>query len=131
MIQARLPGTASEHDEQAALFRLIDTYAAQYPALLNVAAVPNGGHRRPAVAARLKAEGVKRGVPDCGIFIARQGYHGLFIEMKTAIGVVKPEQKVWHERLRAEGYRVEVCRGWVAAWNVICEYLGLPEELSC
>ena len=42
-MQVRLPVLTTEHDEQAMLFRLIDAYASQYPALLQVFAVPNGG----------------------------------------------------------------------------------------
>jgi hypothetical protein len=118
--------TSSEHDEQAALFRLVDAYSAQYPALLNVAAIPNGGARHPAVGARLKAEGVRRGVPDVFCWVARGSWHGLALELKTATGSVAPEQRAWHTRLQAAGYRVDVCRGWEAAWAALVDYLGLP-----
>jgi hypothetical protein len=30
-------------------------------------------------------------------------------------------------KLRRHGYRAEVCRGWVAAANLICEYLSRPD----
>lgn len=126
MVQLRF-AAATEHDDQAALFRLVDLHRAQCPALANVFAVPNGGQRHPAVAAKLKAEGVQRGVPDVLCLVACQGYHGLALELKTPVGTVAPEQRAWHDRLRAAGYRVEVCRGWAAAWAMLCDYLGLPE----
>jgi len=90
-----------------------------------VYAVPNGGKRDPRTAARLKAEGVKAGIPDVNCDVARGGWHGLRLELKrTKGGRVEPEQVERHEALRVQGYRVEVCRGGDAAWDVLCEYLG-------
>ena len=52
--------------------------------------------------------------------------HGLLIELKRLTGgTVSPEQKAMHELLRAQGYRVEVCRGADAAIKCISEYLGI------
>jgi hypothetical protein len=129
MLQTRLPGTASEHDDQAALFRLIDHYAAQYPALLNVAAIPNGGHRHPATAAKLKREGVRRGVPDISCWVARHNYHGLLIELKRPGNYASAEQAAWLARLTAAGYLAVVCVGWAVAWRTLVRYLELPEYL--
>ena len=56
------------------------------------------------------------------------GYHysGLFIELKRLKGgTVPPEQKVMHQALRDQGYRVEVCRGADAAIKCISEYLDI------
>ena len=44
--------------------------------------IPNGGYRNKAEAAHLKAQGVRPGVPDLCVPVARHGYHGLYIEMK-------------------------------------------------
>jgi hypothetical protein len=41
--------------------------------------VPNGGHRVKAVAAKLKAQGVKAGMPDLVLPMARGGFFGLYI----------------------------------------------------
>ena len=52
----------TEHEEQKNVVKWFDM---QYPALRGrLAAVPNGGQRHPAVAAKLKAEGVRKGFPD-------------------------------------------------------------------
>ena len=56
----------TEHEEQCALFEWADCWFPMVSALLF--AIPMGGHRHIAVAAKLKAEGVKAGVPD--IFFA-------------------------------------------------------------
>ena len=46
----------------------------------------NEGTADPKRGARLKAMGVQAGVPDLLLFVARNGYHGLAIEMKSRKG---------------------------------------------
>ena len=89
------------------------------------AAVPNGGERNPREGMALRRQGVSAGVPDILIFEARQGAHGLAIEMKRVRGgTVTPQQRRWHADLRERGWRVEVCRGHEAAIVVLNEYLS-------
>jgi len=113
----------TEHEEQCALFEWADWYLPTVSALLF--AIPMGGHRHKAVAAKLKAEGVKAGVPDIFFALPRNGKHGLFIEMKRIKGgSVRREQKAMIDRLRAAGYQVEVCKGFEAARNVLVNYVN-------
>lgn len=100
-------------------------YANRYPALLCVAAVPNGGQRSKITATKLKREGVSAGYPDLLVDFPAQGFHGLRIEMKSMTGYPSREQREWIERLRANGYRAEVCRGADQAWRVLTDYLGI------
>ena len=86
-------------------------------------AIPNGGHRHKAVAVRMKAEGVKPGVPDICLPVPRGPWHGLYIELKTEGGSVSRAQRRWLTLLTALGYRAEVCRGWQQAQAVIEDYL--------
>ena len=113
----------SVHKEQAALFRWAAFCEARHPELALLYAIPNGGHRHKAVAARMKAEGVKRGVPDVCLPVPRGGHHGLYVEMKTAEGTASQDQKEWLRALQRQGYRVAVCRGWEAARALIEDYL--------
>ena len=85
--------------------------------------VPNGEKRAKVTAVRLQTQGVKPGVPDLSLPVARHGYHGLWIEMKTNGGRVSPAQRAWIDALRAQGYRVAVCYGWEAARDEIETYL--------
>lgn len=117
--------TPTEHQEQAALFKWAALRQAAIPALRLMHAIPNGGHRHKAVAARLKREGVKAGIPDISLPVARGGFHGLYIEMKTKGGRVQPEQKQWRRDLIDEGYRHAICWSWEEAVREITEYLGL------
>lgn len=87
-------------------------------------AIPNGGLRDMVVAARLKAEGVRRGIPDLALDVPRNGYHGLRIEMKRVKGgTVSPEQKEVHQFLKEQGYAVVVALGHEAAIEALKEYL--------
>lgn len=82
----------------------------------------NGGLRGKAEAARFKAEGVKAGVPDLCIPIARGGYHGLFIEMKFGRNKPTDEQMKWLSTLERNGYMATVCWGAEEAISVIEQY---------
>ena len=112
-----------EHTEQVALFRWAGYQQRRLPELALMFAIPNGGKRSKATAARLKAEGVRAGIPDICLPVARGEYHGLFIEMKAGRNKPTPPQVQWHMRLSQQGYRVAVCWGWAAAREVIEEYL--------
>ena len=87
-------------------------------------AIPNGGQRHYVVAAKLKAEGVKPGVPDWFIALPRQGYHGLFIEFKSEKGIQKGWQKGMANVLAERGYMVALCHSFEDARLVVLSYLG-------
>ncbi len=114
----------SEHREQTCLMKWADLQSGSMPELRCLFAIPNGGWRHPTTAARLKAEGVKPGVPDLFLAYPFNGMPGLFIEMKRRIGGrLSPEQQAWRERLSMHGYRVRVCKGWEEAKTEIIDYL--------
>lgn len=115
----------SEHQEQSALFEWAEWNSPRVPSLNLLYAVPNGGKRDKATAAKLKAEGVKAGVPDIFLPVARRGYHGFYIELKVGINRPSKDQLAWHEALKLEGYNVDVCYGWQEAAHTIIYYLGL------
>jgi len=76
--------------------------------------------------ANLKRMGVKRGVPDLCMPVARGAYHGLFIEMKTESGTATSDQKWWGDQLKEQGYMWAVCKGWESAVKLLEIYLNLP-----
>jgi hypothetical protein len=92
-------------------------------------AIPNGGSRgddeksRAIRGAQLKAEGVKDGVSD--IFLPQPVgvYHGLYIEMKTPTGTVRPSQKEFGEFVGRRGYGFAICRSWREACEILQQYL--------
>lgn len=114
---------ASEGQEQAALFEWARFNARMMPELELLFHVPNGGMRDKITAARLKAEGVKSGVPDVCLPVARSCWHGLWIELKVGDNKPSDNQKLWIGKLSEQGYRTVVCYGWVQAAAVITDYL--------
>ena len=115
---------SSEHHEQKALMDWSALHTGRYPELALLFAIPNGGKRDPATAVRLQAEGVKPGVPDVCLPVARQGWHGLFIELKYGRNKPEPRQLEWLERLTEQGYLAIVCWGWQEAVEAVKEYLA-------
>lgn len=114
----------SESQEQIYLFQWAELNRRRMPELGLLFHVPNGGKRSMATARRLKAEGVKAGVPDLCLPVARGGWHGLFIELKRAGGGRATEQqREWIGALEKEGYRAVVCHGWEAAAEELARYL--------
>jgi len=121
-----------QHEEahQVALFQWVERVRARYPLLKLLHAIPNGGLRSKATAGKLKAQGVKPGVPDLCLPVARWGYHGLYIELKkpatkgSRAGVTSPDQREWIRELREQGYRVEVAFGWEQAAEFLQGYLA-------
>lgn len=106
-----------EHDEQCAVVRW---WQHQLPRV-RLFAIPNGGHRHKAVAAKLKAEGVDSGVPD--LFAPEWR---LWVEMKRRGGrKPDPEQLDWHAYLRGCGYIVLVAYG---ASDAIAQITAFAKE---
>lgn len=76
----------TEAQEQMTLFSWAAMQSGKYPELNLLYHVPNDGSRHKAEAGRLRAEGVKAGVPDLCLPVARGQYHGLYIELKRQRG---------------------------------------------
>lgn len=116
----------SEAQEQMALMAWAEWQRAAHPELKLLHHIPNGGSRGKAEAGRFKAMGVKAGVPDLCLPVARGGFHGLYIELKRErTGKASAVQVGWFEALREQGYCVTLCHGWVAASEAIVDYLAL------
>lgn len=125
---------ATEHQEQCTVVRWFDVQFPEFRGRLF--AVPNGAHlagttgQRAAKMSRHKAEGLRPGVPDLWLPVARKGFHGLVIEMKREVGAkITAEQADWLEWLGAQGYMAVCCRGAEPAMETIKTYLrGMGRE---
>ena len=114
----------TEAQEQTALFTWAALQAGKHSELRLMFHVANEGARGAIGGAKQKAQGLKAGVPDIFLPVARGKHHGLFIEMKrTQGGRESILQKQWRDDLTAQGYLSVVCRGWEGAKNTILEYL--------
>jgi len=113
-------GGKDEHTIQAQFVARVRNF---FPNVV-IAAIPNGGSREYREAVNLKAEGVLPGMPDLIIAIARGGYFGLFVEMKSESGTISPDQNDVMRRLSEEGYLCEVCWSVEDAVGVLESYLS-------
>ena len=110
----------SEFMEQAAL---VMWFRRAYPDTL-IFAIPNGGARAKATAAKLKVEGVVAGIPD--LFVPAWN---LWIEMKrTKGGKLSPEQKAMIDYLQSVGYYAIVGLGADDARRKISEFIKENHE---
>ena len=117
-----------EGQEQAQLVRAFrERYPIEGPLLIHI---PNGGSRKNAFEGwRLKEQGVRAGVSDLLLPLAKGGFFGLWIEFKAAPpndAAVAASQLEWLNDMRAQGYKAEVCLGVQAALKVLDDYLQLP-----
>ena len=110
----------TEHIDQV---KVVQHFRAFYPDII-IAAIPNGGDRSPSERVRLHSEGVLAGMPDLCVLEPKNGFHGLFIEMKTKSGVVSAKQSDVNLQLNAKGYRAVVARSAAQAIKSIEEYLN-------
>lgn len=121
-IKATIP-EASEHQEQVSLMQWSELYSNQYPDLRLLYAIANGGKRNINVARKLKAEGVKSGVPDLHLPVAVGRYHGLYIELKIGNNKPTENQERWLSDLNKQGHFAICCWGWENARDVLLKYL--------
>ncbi len=117
-----------EHRDQVALMRHFAVR--RVPGAVGFA-IPNGGYRSKATAARLQAEGVVAGVPD--LWFSAPGVQPLWMELKRTAsktadvgagrakgrGRLSAEQESLFAALRASGSRVEVAFGLDEALAVL------------
>jgi hypothetical protein len=122
---AKMKDCPYESEEQQILFAWAKDNTYRFPDLEWMFHVPNGGKRDGREAKRFEAEGVKSGVPDIILPVARNGYHSLAIELKRQKhGRTEPEQKAWNEYLNGQRWKALVCYGAYDAKCVLEQYLG-------
>ena len=77
----------------------------------------------------MKGMGVRAGVHDYFLPIARGMYHGLSIELKPDVQdkkpSVSPTQRVWRDKLRDQDYAAYIIHGWQQAFEIMKLYLRL------
>src|SRR5262245_13782374 len=117
-----------ERPHQVALIKWVREVKGAYPVLKLLYAVPNGGDRNLRVARKLKAEGVLAGVADLCLPAARRGYHGLYIEMKSEVGVATKEQKEFFRGLSGEGYCAVIANGFDEAKAALEWFIGITDH---
>lgn len=120
---------SNEENEQIILFRWAEFAKNQHPELELMYHIPNEGKRSRLTGARLKEAGLKSGVPDVHLPVARGEYIGLYIELKYGRNKPTENQKRWLRALREARHLTAVCYGWEQAKDLIEQYLALPPTI--
>lgn len=118
----------TEHQIQCAFVALCRLHESRYPALALAYAIPNAGAGASrGQAGKMKAEGVRPGVPDWCLPVANDRHIGLYIEFKRQQHwqATDAQKSMW-SRLRLAGHQVEVCWDAEMAWGVVMRYLSRP-----
>ena len=120
------PVEVSEAAEQRVVMEWARMSQGKYPDLELLYHIPNVRSNK-IQRFQLAKQGVKAGIPDLCLPVARGGWHGLYIEMKTSDGRVSPAQKQVMEQLHQQGYAVQLCRSADEAIRVLEVYLSYPK----
>lgn len=118
---------ASEDDECKALVELVGW---KFPEFADdFYHIPNGGSRHILEAKKLKLMGVKAGMPDYHLPVARGKFHGCYIEIKRKDGGKLQESQIKKiRRLRELGHYVDVASGLEDAISILSTYLNLKDN---
>jgi hypothetical protein len=139
MTPEQIASAGTEHAHQSALFCYAQIQSKIDPLWDLLYHIPNGGmygddaKSRAIRGNRMKAAGLKPGILDCHLPVARGDFHGLYIEMKKPDqrtkkdGGLSEDQKRMIPLLQAQGYRVIVCYDWNEAATAISDYLKIED----
>jgi hypothetical protein len=95
--------------EQAKVIAWARANENNYPYLWMLHSSLNGVKMTKAQAGRAIAQGMLSGVPDLFLPVPKNGYHGLFIEMKYGSNKVTKNQEKFLQNAANVGYAVSVC----------------------
>lgn len=86
---------------------------------------PSEGKRSPRYGKLMKDLGMRKGVSDLFIAIPRHGYGGAWIELKSACGNLKKEQKQFLEDMHQQNFFASACWSFDDAVKVIAWYFNI------
>lgn len=118
--------TRTEYGEHSALVAMVARLDDRYPDLKLLFHVPNDARRSPSVAGRMKAMGLKSGVPDLLLPVRRGIYSGLACELKVAPNKPTDTQLWWLGKLADQGWYAFVSFNADDAYGHILRYIQLP-----
>jgi len=114
----------TEHELQSHFVQWCELESRTIMELALIFAIPNGSNKSIATAMKFKREGLKSGVPDLFLPVARGKHHGLFIEWKRNDKCKLSETQIdWQSKLSKQGYLVFTVSDTLIAQTIIKKYL--------
>lgn len=116
----------TEYAEQCAIFRLAQLHSRQYQELLFMQGSLSGVKLSIGAAMKAKKAGcLRKGIADLFLPVRRNGYSGLFLELKRVKGSkILPEQVTFAAFVTNQGYMHRFAYGCDEAWKIIMDYLN-------
>lgn len=90
--------------------------------------IPNEGRRTKHFGAVLKDMGMRAGVSDLFIAMARHTFNGAWIELKSSNGKLSEEQALFQLDMANQNYFTMVCWGVDEAIKTIAWYTGVGQK---
>ena len=119
---ARAPRNNPEHDLQVAVCQFL-RFA--LPPDVEWSSSLSGAFLGPSQRSKMKASGLRPGVPDMVLIIPGKG--AVWIELKSDVGVVSPDQKRWALAIGAQRWRL--CRSVQDVYNALVSW-GIEPRAS-
>ena len=110
------------HLESSLQIHCVRWFRYEHPDLV-LFSIPNGGKRSAITAKIMKSEGQMSGVADLFLMYPHNGYHGLWIEMKTDKGRQSDNQKNFQERAEFFGYKYTIAHSFEEFIKIVTDYL--------
>jgi hypothetical protein len=121
----------SEHDIQSLVIEWAQRNEGNYPELkwlyssLNGIFIPGSRQMAYKIINHMKQEGMKKGVLDLCLPVARHDYHGLYIDVKRdKKSEIQPEQIEFMDFLAQQGYYGTICVGYDETVETLTWYLN-------
>jgi hypothetical protein len=115
---------SSEDAEQEVVIEWARLSEGKWPELALLHHIPNGGSRDIREAKKLQRMGVRAGVADLHLPVARGPWHGLYIEMKYDDGRLRKAQKGFLKLAAEQGVYCVACFTAEDAIGVIRQYVS-------
>lgn len=123
----RVGGTRTGQSEEQLhrdCFAWVLEHEGQWPILKRMFHPANGGARSKGEGGKLKAMGVRPGVPDFLLPIPHGQWNGLAVELKAAAGGLSESQREWVADLIAARYVVGVARTLSEFTELVHRFIG-------
>jgi hypothetical protein len=118
--------TEANYQQQVVEWARLAHMSGKYPNLDLLHCSLNGVKLSGTQAKIAKGQGMLSGVPDLFLPVPKNGFHGLFIEMKSGKGRLSTNQTWFLSKVELLGYKIAVCYSANEAIKTIENYYFFP-----
>lgn len=98
---------------EESIHKLILNYIGSHPYLFQfknyILHFPSEGKRTPSYGLLMKSLGMRKGVADLFIAVPKRGFGGAWIELKSAKGLLRPEQMEFLANMKEQNFYTCAC----------------------